>query len=161
MTRRTLTLAACLALFALPAAAAEKAAPAFQIEQLAFLAGSWRISGEVTIEEQWLTPAGGTMIGMSRVHGHGQTFFFEFLRIETRDDGIYYVPQPKGGPATDFKLVKLDATGAVFENLQHDFPKRILYRREGPDAVTARVEGDGTEKEKPEEFPYQRVACKN
>ena len=45
---------------------------------------------------------------------------------------------------------------AVFENPNHDFPKRIIYRLETGGGLWARVEGDGSEKEKPLDFRYQR-----
>lgn len=126
-------------------------------EDLAFLAGSWRMAGPPAIEEHWMRPAGGTLIGMGRVSSEGRTFFFEYLRIETRADGLYYVAQPKGGPPTGFKLVKVVPGEAVFENLGHDFPKRILYRRLEDGRLFARTEGDGTEKEKASEFLYERI----
>lgn len=145
------------AILALSAAPALAQSPAFTIDQLGFMAGSWAVSDGVTIEEQWMAPGGGTMLGMSRTVGEGKTYFFEYLRIETRQDGLFYVAMPKGGVATSFKLVKLDAGGAVFENLQHDFPKRIIYRREANGGLFARIEGDGAGKEQPQEFAYQPV----
>lgn len=138
-------------------AAAATAGTAATAEDLAFLAGSWRMAGPPAIEEHWMQPAGGTLIGMGRVSSEGRTFFFEYLRIETRADGLYYVAQPKGGPPTGFKLVKLGPAEAVFENLGHDFPKRIIYRRLDDGRLFARTEGDGTEKEKASEFLYGPV----
>jgi hypothetical protein len=155
---RILLLAAVITLLP-PSLAAESAAP-FTVEGLAFLAGSWQTanapgSSEPAIEEHWTKPAGGTLIGMGRVAGGGKTYFFEFLRVETRPDGIYYVAQPKGGPPTAFKLVKLAPREAVFENLGHDFPKRIIYKSLENGGLSARTEGDGSEKEKPSEFLYR------
>ena len=92
------------------------------------------------------------MIGMGRTVAKGKTVFFEYLRIEARPDGIYYVAHPKARPGTDFKLVRVEGQSAVFENLAHDFPKRLIYRKNADGSLTTRVEGDGTEKEKPEEF---------
>jgi hypothetical protein len=129
-----------------------------KVEDLAFIAGAWKTAGPPVIEELWMKPAGGTLIGAGRVSGDGQTFFFEFLRIETRPDGIFYVAQPKGGPQVDFKLVKLEAGEAVFENLAHDFPKRVIYRKLPDGGLFARTEGDGTEQEKPSEFHYRPAA---
>ena len=81
--------------------------------------------------------------------------FFQYLRIEARGNEIYYVAHPRAkSPGTDFKLMRLTGQEAVFENPTHDFPKRIIYRRNGDGTLTALIEGDGTEKEKPEEFSY-------
>ena len=98
------------------------------------------------------------MLGMSRTVSGGRTLSFEYLRIESRPDGIYYVAHPRAkSPGTDFKLVRSDRRQAVFENLSHDFPKRIIYRLNPDGSLTARVEGDGSEKEKAQEFSYKPI----
>ena len=108
------------------------------------------------IDEHWTKIAGGSLIGMSRTVAGGKTVFFEYLRIEARGDGIYYVAHPKARtPGTDFKLTRLTGQEAVFENPAHDFPKRVIYRKNGDGTLTARVEGDGTGKEKPQDFHYR------
>jgi len=60
-------------------------------------------------------------------------------------------------PGTDFKLTRLTEQEAVFENPAHDFPKRVIYRKSAVGTLTARVEGDGTEKEKSQDFHYRPV----
>jgi hypothetical protein len=124
---------------------------------LGWLAGEWRMDGDTRVEEHWTTPEGGKLIGMGRTVAGGKTVFFEYLRIEDRADGTYYVAQPLGRPPTDFKLVRATASEAVFENPAHDFPKRIHYRREADGTLVARVEGDPGDKEKAEEFRYRSV----
>ena len=136
----------------------DKPPQSFRIEDLAWMSGDWETApGRRQIDEHWTNVAGGSLIGMSRMVAGDKTVFFEYLRIETRGTEIYYVAHPRAkSPGTDFRLVRLTAQEAVFENPTHDFPKRIIYRRNGNDALTARIEGDGTEKEKPQEFTYQR-----
>lgn len=112
------------------------------LEGLRFLEGSWRgESGKATIEERWTDAAGGTMLGVSRTIVSGETVGFEFLRIEAREEGVFYVAQPNGRPPTDFKLTRTSAGEAVFENPQHDHPKVIRYRLEDGGLV-AEIEGD-------------------
>jgi uncharacterized protein DUF6265 len=132
----------------------------FKIEDLAWISGDWETaSGASQIEEHWTNVAGGSMLGMSRTMAGGKTLFFEYLRIETRGDDIYYVAHPKArNPGTEFKLVRLSSQEAIFENLAHDFPKRIIYRKHGNGDLIARIEGDGTEKEKSQEFRYRSVS---
>ena len=86
------------------------------------------------------------MIGMGRAVAGGKTVEFEYLRIEQRVDAIYYVAHPKARcPGTDFKLTKLAAREAVFENPQHDFPKRVTYRKNPDGSLTASIDGgEGT-----------------
>ena len=155
---------ALLAIVTLPALSAPpEATPAAapKIEDLAFLAGSWVAeAGAVRVEEEWLCPSADTMIGMGRTTdvASGKTVFFEYLRIEKRPDGLVYVAQPKGGPATEFRLVRLEAGTAVFENPAHDFPKRVVYARRADGGLTARVEGDAAKPEQAEEFRYLPAA---
>jgi hypothetical protein len=80
---------------------------------------------------------------------------FEFLRLEARPDGVYYVAQPGGKPPVAFKWDGKSETEVVFENPQHDFPKRIIYSRNADGSVKARVDG-GAGSAKAEEFHYSR-----
>jgi hypothetical protein len=135
----------------------DQGAPAFRIEDLAWISGDWETApGKLQIDEHWSKIAGGSLIGMSRTVAGGKTVFFEYLRIEQRGPDLYYVAHPRArNPGTDFKLVRLNGQEAHFENPAHDFPKRIIYRKHGDGALTARIEGDGSEKEKPQEYHYR------
>ena len=126
------------------------------LEGLAWLAGAWRTSGAPEVEEYWSQPKASMMIGMGRTIVRGKTVETEFLRIEATSTGVDYVARPGGAGETRFKLVRASGNEAVFENKAHDFPKRLIYRLEKGGGLVARVEGDGSEKEKPIDFRYQR-----
>lgn len=129
------------------------------IADLSWISGDWQTAagGRTQIEEHWTNVAGGTIMGMSRTVAGDKTAEFEYLRIEQRADGVYYVAHPKARcPGTDFKLTRASATEAVFENPQHDFPKRIIYRKSGDDALTASI--DGGEGTKAMSFSFRRMA---
>jgi hypothetical protein len=154
-------LALALSIAALPSLGAPPAAPP-GIADLAFLAGSWVVeSGALRVEEQWFCPGPDGMVGMGRTTSvaKAKTVFFEYLRIEARAGGLVYIAQPKGGPATEFPLVRLEAGTAVFENPAHDFPKRVVYTKRPDGGLTARVEGDASNPEKAEEFLYRPAAA--
>jgi hypothetical protein len=128
------------------------------LADISWLSGDWQSEpgGKTQIDEHWTTVAGASMFGMSRTVAGEKTVEFEYLRIEQRADGIYYVAHPKARcPGTDFKLTRASATEAVFENPQHDFPKRIIYRKTGADALTASI--DGGEGTRAMSFPYKRI----
>jgi len=128
-----------------------------KLTELSWIAGDWQTKpGRALVEEHWTKAAGGSMIGMSRRVVGGKTVSFEYLRIEQRADGIYYVAHPDARcPGTDFKLTRATATEAVFEDPQHDFPKRIVYRKTGPTSLNASIDsGEGT---KAIFFDYVRV----
>jgi hypothetical protein len=124
------------------------------ISELGWMSGHWQTApgGRAQIEEHWTQPAGGSMLGMSRTVIGIRTLEFEYLRLEQRADGIYYVAHPKGRcPGTEFKLTSVTTSGAVFENPAHDFPKRIIYRKTATGLVANIDAGEGT---KGQSFSY-------
>ena len=128
------------------------------LSDISWISGDWQTEpgGRRQIEEHWTKVAGASMLGMSRTVAGDKTVEFEYLRIEQRADGIYYVAHPKARcPGTDFKLTRASATEAVFENPQHDFPKRIIYQKTANDGLTASI--DGGEGAKAISFAYRRI----
>jgi hypothetical protein len=126
---------------------------AADLDGVLFLEGVWKgESGRAVIEERWTDASGGAMLGVSRTIVSGKMVAFEYLRIETRAGAIFYVAQPNGRPPTEFKLTRVSAGEAVFENPEHDHPKLIRYRRDG-ETLVAEVEGD----EGKQEFRFRRA----
>jgi Domain of unknown function (DUF6265) len=132
---------------------------ASDLDRLAWLAGCWsQPRPDGVTEEHWMKPAGGTMLGMSRTVRGGKTTEFEFLQIRVENGTIAYVARPSGQAEATFRLKTLGEREVVFENAQHDFPQRIIYRRTADEGVTARIEGTMNGKARGMDFPYAR--CK-
>jgi hypothetical protein len=133
---------------------------ALTLYDFAWLAGSWQLtSGARCIEEHWTLPSNNLLVGTSRTLEGGRTVSFEFLRIEARADGIYYIPQPGGRPPVDFKLASENAAELVFVNPGHaDHLKRIVYRRQGDTGLAARIEGEDNGRAFAIDYPYRRAA---
>lgn len=131
------------------------------INDLSWLAGCWEanLRGR-EVNEQWMKPGGGIMLGMARTVAQGKAAEFEFTQIrEDKDGAIYYVAKPSGQAEASFKLVKLQNKEAVFENPQHDFPQRIIYRLEAGGSLFARVEATENGKTRGIDYPYKRAKC--
>ena len=124
---------------------------------LGWMQGSWSATKDgVTTEEHWTAPAANLMVGMNRsVDGDGRSSF-EYLRIEERPDGVVYVAAPRGREAGAFKLTEATGSSAVFADPTHDFPQRIIYRREG-ETLVARVEGTMNGRPESEEWRWTRT----
>ena len=131
---------------------------ASNISDLVWLAGDWQSAsgGRAQIEEHWTRPAGGTMIGMGRTVVGDKTAEFEFLRIEQRGNDLFYVANPNANcPQTDFKLTRLSGQEVIFENPAHDYPKRVIYRKNSDGSLVASVDaGEGT---KSQTFSYEPI----
>lgn len=126
---------------------------------ISWLAGAWASDqhGRQTTE-QWMVPAGGTMLGMSRTIAQGRTVEYEFLLLRVEANGeISYVAKPSGQAEAVFKLIHASATTVVFENPQHDFPQRISYTLHDGGKLTAAIEGTKNGKTRRVEYRYQRV----
>jgi hypothetical protein len=122
------------------------------------MAGAWQQRMPTGfIDEHWTPPAGNSMLGMSRLVSNGQTAFFEYLRIEARPDGLYFIAHPKARPGVEFKLARCAEGEVLFENPQNDHPQRILYRRAPGGGLTARIEGEEGGKPVAQDFVYTRM----
>jgi hypothetical protein len=128
------------------------------LKSLAWMAGTWTgVADGVEMEEVWTAPKAQSMLGLHRDAAEGRTVSFEFLRIEATADAITYWASPKGRPATPFKLVDGGQKRAVFENPEHDFPRRILYWLGDDGSLHARVEGTRAGKSISEEWRWRRA----
>jgi hypothetical protein len=116
--------------------------PQASIAALAWMAGSWSgtVDG-VQMEEHWMRPGGGAMVGMHRDVAKGRMVSFEFFRIEEQNGTLVYLASPGGATPTRFPAIDIGPSRVVFENPAHDFPQRVIYRRDGA-ALLARIEGN-------------------
>jgi len=131
------------------------------IPDLRWMAGCWSQDGQESGSvEQWTAPAGGTMLGMSRMVSGGKTVAFEFLRITEDEDGwIWLVASPSGQETARFKLVNMSANEVIFENPDHDFPQRIIYRLDSDGNLVGRIEGEVNGTARAADFPMTRTKC--
>jgi hypothetical protein len=130
-----------------------------EMGKLTWLSGCWKAEGNLQTEEQWTRLDGQSMLGMGRTIANGKTVSYEFLQIRVRGEEIFYIAQPNGGSAVEFKLVKINDNGAIFENPQHDFPQRIAYSRSPDGGLVAAIEGQEKGKPKRVDFAMRKVRC--
>jgi hypothetical protein len=131
---------------------------------LTWLAGCWRGSvNQREFREHWMPLLGGMMIGTSHTVIGATTQSYEYLRLETRVDGNYYVAAASGQPDTAFRLsgqVKdQDDDVFTFVNTANAFPQRIVYRRGAGGWLYAHVEGTVNGADKRVIYPMRRVDC--
>lgn len=129
----------------------------FTLDDLSFLAGCWAgTMGPLEVREYWTEAEGGVMLWTTRFLREGQVVDWEFGRLVQDDSGPTLWPYPRGNASEHgFPLVRADGE-YVFENLEHDFPVRIVYVRDGEDGLSPRIEGlDG----RGPGWSLRRVAC--
>ncbi len=115
-------------------------------DKLSWLEGTWTRTNTKpgkTAHERWWKGNGKEWIGVGVSLKGSDTTFVEKLRIVVKDNAIYYVAdvaENKG--SVYFKVIEISSDGFACENPQHDFPKRITYKREGNN-LKAATSGDG------------------
>lgn len=155
-------LALSLALLALPALAAKPAADdALRVSQFQWLTGCWSFdTADGVYEEQWTTPTGNSMLGMSRRVGAGFTREHDFMRLVTSGGGGFdFISQQYGGDESRYNSVTINPTRAVFENMDRPFPRKISYESTSPNALTMRLEGSNEGRPTGLSFPMKRKPC--
>jgi hypothetical protein len=147
-------------------AAGEQIPPTGPLAPLAWLSGCWR--GEVNkreFREFWLPLRGNLMVGVSRNALPERTVSFEFLRLEPRADGIYYVTTSMGKTEAAFKLAptKRDGNDEIFtfQRGGTEFPTALSYRRAGGGWLYVEVAGQAQGKDHKVTYPFRRVDCES
>jgi hypothetical protein len=158
-----------LALIVVAAAANAQTPPASDpLVPLAWLEGCWRGSvNQREFREHWMPLRGGLLLGMSQTVTGGKSQSYEYLRIESRPDGIYYVALPSDANEDAFKFAgkTIDTEDGrndelfTFENPALEFPRRIVYRRASAGWLFAQVEGKVGGADRQVIYPMRRIDC--
>lgn len=140
-------LLATLLLSTFAAAEAQEAPPgsgagASTLEDAAWLAGCWRAEspdGRDAVEEIWMAPRGGLMVGMSRSVRGGEARGYEFLTIRSVEGTLVYHAEPSGQSPTNFPAREVGERRLEFVNPVHDFPRKIVYEGRSDGTLVATV----------------------
>lgn len=141
---------------------------------LAWLNGCWKGSVGVgrrqrEFREYWHPLRGNLMVGVGHNALPDQTVSFEYLRLEPRDDAVYYVAAQVGKPVVAFKLAETRREGGdeifTFRTGGTGFPTYITYRRASLGwlyvEVGGRVSDKGAERDHKVTYPFRRVDCES
>ncbi len=138
----------------------KKPPPSPTISKLVWLAGNWRVekSGRL-IDEHWMAPAAGVMLGMVRTIAKGRVTEIEFRQIREGPGGdLFYVTQPSGQKEAAYQISSFTETAVVFANPQQDFPQKISFALRPDGSLLAVIEGQGPDGQvKRVERAYQRI----
>lgn len=114
-------------------------------KKLAWLEGTWLRTNSKAGQsgvERWFKSSPVELQGYGVTFKGQDTLFVEKLRIIINEDRIYYVADvPENIQPVFFKLTEVTKTGFVFENPDHDFPKKIVYQADN-DILKATVSGN-------------------
>lgn len=130
------------------------------VDDLAWMAGCWAGGdSDRRVEEQWMAPAGGTLLGMGRTVAGGRTRAWEFMRIEEDAGKVVFIARPSGQEGASFPSIEVTEGRVVFENPDHDFPQRVIYQRTDEGGLLGRIEGVTDGAPLFVDFPMDHAAC--
>ena len=123
---------------------------------LSWMAGYWLdCSQGREASETWTDPRAGVSVGAAVTLRNGRAGF-EFARIAPVDGVLAYADQPSGAAPTVFTLLETSDRRVTFQNLENDFPHRIIYQRTG-DVLTGRIEGRMGDREQSMDWRFDKA----
>ena len=128
------------------------------IDKAFWLIGTWeRQSKRGARYETWHRDAAGYLQGMGFAASNGDTTKLEGLRLFHEDGVLVYAADvAENAREVLFPTTMQNDSVFVFENLDHDYPKRIVYRRVGMDSLEVYTEA-ATVGEKRIWFRFSRI----
>jgi hypothetical protein len=143
----------------LPGLCSAQNSPLF--EKLSFLDGKWSLKTDKgRIVESWKRVSNSQLEGFSYSISHsGDSTLLETIQLIELNGDILFVPTGFGegnNTKVAFKLISAENSTFVFENKEHDFPSRIVYRSLSKDKILAWIEGAVNGQFKKIEYPYTR-----
>lgn len=129
------------------------------LKRLSWLIGTWKSTDKEKVGyEVWRADSSACFVGEEYTMKGSEKTWSEKLRIEATDSGLFYVADVahNAGPV-QFKMTSQDSNMTVFENPEHDFPTRIIYKKVGVDSLHARIEGLRKGKTTGVDFMFSRV----
>jgi hypothetical protein len=106
--------------------------------------GTWKMEGEDQYEV-WESTKSNELIGYSYKFYNNEKSITETLSIRKIDNQTFYeatVPDQNDGKTIRFTLNNEIKSYLSFENIEHDFPKKIQYKRINDNEIEVTVLGD-------------------
>lgn len=145
----------CTSLFLFQSCSSDKSV---ELSSLKWMLGNWESKNEEgTLYENWDKVNDSTYNGHAfAISTDGDTTFSENAKVILRNGQIIYSVTVNNEETTDFTLVDIEEQ-AVFENINHDYPQRIIYKKMPNDSLFARIEGTVDGADSFEEFRYGKA----
>lgn len=128
-------------------------------KKLYALAGTWKMNTKRgAVCEEWKRVNKNYLQSKGYMIRGKDTILSEKIALTNSKEGIFYtstVEDQNGKQPIAFKMTSSENNEFVFENPQHDFPKRIVYKFITADSLHAYID-DGAENGRQQHFYYKR-----
>lgn len=121
------------------------------------MAGCWVGPGTF---EMWMKPEGGSVLGAGRTVRDGKVVSTEFFSVGETAEGITLNVQLRlAAKVTPFRAKEVSDSSVTFENPEHDYPQRIIYRKQADGSLLGRIEGTQNGRSRAIDYPMKRARC--
>jgi len=131
------------------------------LQQASWLLGSWHsVMPEGTIVEEWKAENDSVFSVRSFFVSGTDTSFGETVTLEQKGNELYYIPVVKDqneGKPVPFRLSSPAGPELAFENPEHDFPQKIVYRKIAEDSLMTEISGKMGKKVHAEQLPMKKM----
>jgi len=131
------------------------------IAELYWLIGEWKsVSPDGVMYETWTKTNDKLLSGKSFFVSGKDTLFSEKIALQQNGNALYYTPtvsDQNNSEPVPFKFIEFNKGEFIFENKEHDFPQRIIYKNPQPDFLIARIQGIQNGKFHKEDFNFVKI----
>ena len=131
-----------------------------KLEKMAWLVGTWeqKLPDGILIEN-WIKKNDSTFLGKNFFINEKDTIHAESIVLTQKNDKLVYIPTVNGqnnDEPTTFTLTSDTENIFCFENLAHDYPQKITYKKLSSKLLIATISGQQQEKMKQESYPMSK-----
>nr|WP_294775262.1 DUF6265 family protein [uncultured Flavobacterium sp.] len=132
-----------------------------KLEKMNWLVGQWENkTPEGYLTETWVKDNDSTFSGKTYfIINEKDTVHSESIILTQVNEELIYRPIVKGqnnDEAVDFKLTSDAENSFSFENPNHDYPQKIVYRKVNDKALVATISGKQQGKDSSESYPMNK-----
>ena len=132
-----------------------------KIEKMNWLVGRWEnksLDGLLT--ETWTKENDSTLSGKTYfIKNEKDTIHAESIVLKQLKEELIYSPTVKGqnnDEPVDFRLTSDAENSFTFENMKHDYPKKITYKKVNDKSLVATISGSQQGKPSSESYPMAK-----
>ena len=131
-----------------------------KLEKLDWLLGTWeQILPDGTLIESWTKENDSTFLGKNLFINEKDTIHAESIVLTQKNDKLLYIPIVNGqnnDEPTTFTLTSDTENIFCFENLAHDYPQKITYKKLSSKRLIATISGQQQGKMKQESYSMSK-----
>ena len=132
-----------------------------QFDKMEWLSGRWENENNgMRMIETWKRENGkGFLVNGYTMEG-ADTVFSEIINVTSKQGSIIYtvtISEQNNGEPVTFKLTENTGNKVVFENPEHDFPRKIIYQKHKADSIQVQIEGMVNRKPNKQKYYLKRT----